>query len=270
MIEKVLEFFNTRWSIVKELLKYHLFLYEFRKESQRIEDIIEFVPNLDKFFSTSIKVKYIEYFSIRWTLDSNYNNLYNKIRGLRNYITNLFAWKNVYEKVSGEKRKLSLLYSEIKDNLILACDAIYSFKESIIYATVTTAFQYKEILNQPTGWTYAESKISLNILKKYFMNIKEVRDMVVEIEKIHKCLINPPLNFRHKHTHRIAPGIEKYGGQNYTISKSPKSLRIGFGTGEKIKIEEIKVKLEEIYCDCISLFYKFENYCVNYLKLKEW
>lgn len=252
------------------MLKYRLFFYEYRKESQRIENIIKFTPKLDKSFPTSIKGEHIKYFMILWPLNNNYNNLYNKILGLRNYITKLFAWKNLYKKESREIEKLRLLVGEIKDNLILTCDAIYSFKESIIYATVTTAFQYKEIFSESTGWNYAESKINLNILKKHFMDIKEVRNMVVEIEKIHKDLISPPLNFRHKHTHRIGPGIEKYGGQNYKISKSDKSLRIGFGTGEIIEIEEIKVKLEEIYCDCINLFYKFENYCVNYLKLKEW
>ena len=36
-----------------------------------------------------------------------------------------------------------------------------------------------------------------------------------------------------------------------------------------IKLEEIKPNIKMAYFKCLDLFYEFENYCIEYLKVKE-
>ena len=89
------------------------------------------------------------------------------------------------------------------------------------------------------------------------------------IDTLEKCLQEKPLYFRWKSVHRITPGVEKYHGQYYTLEISDEHMSISYGSRDMLKLEEIKPKLKTICSHCIDLFYEFENYCVDYLKVKK-
>lgn len=269
---RVFENIKKKRILIKELIKHKRFLDECKKESDKIRESKDFKSELENIFSQSISVigPNFRFFPVCWILNNNYNNLYNGILELRRHSIDLFAWINVYENESNEKEKDSMLYGEVEDSLTLICDSIYSFKEKIIYAVVTTAWEYQNLLNEPVDWKFDERNIKFKVLNEKFDHIDEIKKLIVKISKIQKDLGERPLYFRHKHTHRIQPGLEKYGGQAYSIQISKKSRRFGFGRGESIKLEEIKPKIRESYCDCIDLFYEFENYCVDYLEVKKW
>lgn len=257
---------------MKELVKHKRFLNECIKESKKVDEIKEFTPTLKEIFLKSSLTVSNPIFTHLYALilDNNYINLYSSILKLRRHLTELLAWMNLYETITNEKEEYAILATEIEDCLTLTCDSIYSFKEKIIYAVFITAWEYQNLFGEPINWKFNEKNINLGILNEYFEHIDEIKKLIIKISKIQKELDERPLYFRHKHTHRIQPGLEKYGGQAYSIKVSKKSRRFGFGRGESITLEEIKPKIKESYCYCIDLFYEFENYCVNYLNIKKY
>lgn len=267
----IFEKLRRKWYLIRHLLKYKRFFNESIRESEKVEKIKEFNPELKEIFFQSSLLTKDPMFTHLYTLilNNNYINLYSSILKLRRHVTELFAWMNLYENITDEKEEYDILATEIEDWLTLTCDSIYSFKEKIIYAVVTTAWEYQNLLNEPVDWKFDERNIKFKVLNEKFDHIDEIKKLIVKISKIQKDLGERPLYFRHKHTHRIQPGLEKYGGQAYSIQISKKSRRFGFGRGEGIRLEEIKPKIRESYCDCIDLFYEFENYCVDYLEVKK-
>jgi len=251
----------------KALENYKAFL----NEIEMVKEIEEFAPKLEKLFSSSFSAKDILFLPIYLTLGNNYNNLYNAILKIQRHMTELFAWMKVYEKENDEKQKYVILAEEIEDSLILISNSIYSFKEKVIYAIVVTSWMYQHYFDKPIEkWKLdekSEREINIRILKEHFSYINEVKKILPKIDKIHVSFHTKPLDFRPKSTHRITPGIEKFGGQQYLIKNG--HIRFNFGPGESIKLEETKPKIKQSYSDCLDLFYEFENYCVNYLKVKE-
>lgn len=272
-MNKILEKIKRQWILRKELIKHKKFLNECIKESKKIKDFKDFNPELENIFSQLISIpgSNLRFHPVYWILNNNYNNLYNGILGLRRHTIDLFAWINVYESESDENEKCSMLVDEIENSSILTFNSIYSFKEKVIYAVVVISWYYQKIIEEPLDWKLKDdSKINIGILRDHFSDIEGIKPLLPKIEKIHRDFHVKPLVFRHKYIHRISPGIEKYGGQNYKIELTERSIKVGFGVGESIKLEEIKPKIRESYCDCIDLFYEFENYCVDYLKVKKW
>jgi len=254
-------------NIKKALENYKAFL----NEIEMVKKPKEFAPQLDKFFSSSYSVVDVDYWPTYLISSDNYNNLYNTIIKIQRHLTELFAWINVYKKETNKKDKYVILAEKIGDSLILLTNSIYSFKEKVIYAIVVTSSLYQGYLDEPIkSWKLnekSERKINLKILKDNFGHIKSIKKLMPKITKIHKQFHTKPLDFRPKSTHRITPGIEKFGGQKYLIGK--KSVRYNFGLGETIKLKDIESNVEQFYLDCLDLFYEFENYCVNYLEVKD-
>lgn len=251
----------------KALENYKTFLNEIKKV--KVDE--EFTPKLDDFFFSSFSVKDVFFGFIYSILSNNYNNLYNAIMKIQRYMTELFAWINVYEKEPDEEEKYVILSESIGDSLILLTNSIYSFKEKVIYAIVVTSSLYQDYLCEPIKkWKLnekSEKRISMKVLNDHFADIKEVEKILPVINNIHESFHTKPLDFRPKSTHRITPGIEKFGGQKYSIKKG--NIRYNFGAGDMIKLEKIKPNMKKYHSDCLDLFYEFENYCVDYLKVKE-
>jgi len=259
--------FKNKESMNKALENYKAFLNEIKK----VKDPDEFKPKLDKLFSSSFSVADIDYLPTYLISSNNYNSLYNAILKIPTHMAKLFAWIKVYEKQNDEKQKYVILAEEIGDSYILLTNSIYSFKEKVIYAIVVTSSLYQDYLCEPIkSWKLnekSEKRISMKVLNDHFSYIKEVKKILSKIEKIHVSFHTKPLDFRPKSTHRITPGIEKFEGQKYLIEK--KHVLYNFGTGEIIKLEDIESKIEQSYSDSLDLFYEFEDYCVNYLKVKD-
>ena len=251
----------------KALENYKAFLDEIKK----VNEPQEFSPKLGKFFSSSYSMKDILFMLTYSILSNNYNNLYNAILKIQRHTVELFAWIRVYEKEKEEREKYVILAEEIGDSLILITNSIYSFKEKVIYAVVVTSWIYQDYIGKPIEkWKLnekSEKAISIKILEKHFCHIEEVKKILPKINKIHVSFHKKPLDYRPKSTHRITPGIEKFGGQKYTIKEG--NIRYNFGAGDLIKLEEIKLNLEMHYSDCLDLFNEFEDYCIDYLKVKE-
>jgi len=251
----------------KALENYKTFLNEIKK----VKEPETFAPKLDEFFSSSFSVVDSHFNLIYLILGNNYNNLYNAILKIQRHMTELFAWMKVYEKENDEKQKYVILAEEIGDSLILISNSIYSFKEKVIYAVVVISWMHQGFIGEPIEkWKLnekSEREITIRILKEYFSHVNEVKKILPKIDKIHVSFHTKPLDFRPKSTHRITPGIEKFGGQQYLIKNG--HIRFNFGPGESIKLEETKPKIEQSYSACLDLFYEFENYCINYLKVKE-
>jgi len=266
---RVSEKIKRKWILRKELSKYKKFLNECTKESKKLNEIKEFTPELRENFLKSLSASDPIFILLIPLLDNYYNDLCRKMQNIIGHIIELLSWINVYKKTTKKEEKLHILIEEIEDYLTLTFDSLYSYKEKLINALAMISGVCQRLIDKPTGWKIDDKKTNIEILRKYFCHIESINKLLPKIEKLHQDFQRPPLDFRHKDTHRITPGVELYRGQCYSLKIDGKGVRVGLKRGEKVELKKVEEKVKKAYCECVDLFYGFEDYLIDYLKVKE-